>query len=69
MTNKPRNKSGIEQALLAYHDLKMLGLNLYTLIIGYKSYNMLSILNELTVQKTLQSFVTKNVFLVKHTVI
>jgi len=41
--------------------LKMLGLYLYTLIIGHKSCNMLSILNELTLQKELQTFVTNNV--------
>jgi len=47
--------------------LKMLGLYLYTLIIGHKSCNtcMLSILNKLTLQKKLPSFVTNNVFLDK----
>ena len=34
--------------------LKMLGLYLYTLIIGHKSCNMLSILNKLPLQKELQ---------------
>jgi len=43
----------------------MLGLYLYTLIIGHKSCNMLSILNKLTLQKKLQSFVTNEVFLDK----
>jgi len=42
--------------------LKMLGLYLYTLIIGHRSCNMLSILNKLILQKELQNFVTKNVF-------
>jgi len=41
----------------------MLGLNLYTLKIGHKSYNMLGILNKLTLQKKLQNYVTNNVFL------
>jgi len=36
------------------HHLKMLGLYLYTLIIGQKSCNMLSILNKLLLQKELQ---------------
>jgi len=36
----------------------MLGLYLYTYVIGHKSCNMLSILNKLTLQKTLQNFVT-----------
>jgi len=45
--------------------LKMLGLYLYTIIIGYKSCNMLSILNKLTLQKKLQTFITNNVFLTK----
>jgi len=44
--------------------LKMLGL-LYTLIIGHKSCNMLSILNKLTFQKELQNIVTNNVLLDK----
>jgi len=43
----------------------MLGLYLYTLIIGYKSCKMLSLLNKLTLQKELQNFVTNNVFLDK----
>jgi len=38
----------------------MLGLYLYTLIIGHKSCNMLSIINKLTLQKELQKFVTYN---------
>jgi len=45
--------------------LKMLGLYLYTLIIGHKSCNMLSILNKLKLQKVLQNFVACNVFLDK----
>jgi len=45
--------------------LKLLGLYLYTLIIGHKSSNMLSVLNKLTLQKEMQNFVTKNVFLDK----
>ena len=36
----------------------MLGLYLYTLIIGHKSCNMLSILNKLTLEKELQNLVT-----------
>jgi len=43
----------------------MLGLYLYTLIAGYKSCKLLSILNELTLQRKLQTFVTYNVFLYK----
>jgi len=45
--------------------LKMLGLYQYTLIIGYKSCNMLIILNKLTLQKELQNFMTNNVFVDK----
>jgi len=41
----------------------MLGLYLYTLIIGQKSCNMLGILNKLTFQKELQNCVTNNVIL------
>ena len=41
--------------------LKMLGLYLYTLIIGHKSCNILSIQNKLKMQKELQTFVTNNV--------
>jgi len=47
------------------HFLKMLGLYLDTLIIGHKCNNMVSRLNELTLQKELQNFLTKNVFLTK----
>jgi len=43
----------------------MLGLYLYTLTISHKSCNMLSILNKLTLQKELQTFVTNNVILDK----
>ena len=45
----------------------MLGLYLYTFIIGHKSCNELSILvlNELTVKKELQNVVINNVFLDK----
>jgi len=43
----------------------MLGLYLYTLIIGHKSCNMLSILNKLTLQKKLQKKLTNNVVLDK----
>jgi len=39
----------------------MLVLYLYTLIIGHKSCNMLSILNILTLQKELQNLVTTTV--------
>jgi len=41
----------------------MLGLYLYTLIIGHKFRNMLSILNKLTLNKELKNVVEKNVFL------
>ena len=41
----------------------MLGLYLYTLIIGLKSFNMLCILHTFTSQKKLHNFVTNNVFL------
>jgi len=40
----------------------MLGLYIYTLRIGHKSGNMLSILNKFTLQIELQFFVTNNVF-------
>jgi len=43
----------------------MLGLYLYTLRIGHKSGNMLSLINKLKLQKELQTFVTNNVFLTK----
>jgi len=39
--------------------LNMLGLHLYTLIIGHKSCNMLCILNKWTLLKKKQTFVTK----------
>ena len=38
--------------------LKMLGMYLYTLIIGFKYCNILSILNKLTLQKELHNVVT-----------
>jgi len=44
----------------------MLGLYLYTLRIGHKSGNMLSIQNKLTLQKELQYFVNNNVFLTEN---
>jgi len=44
----------------------MLGLYLYTLIIGHKSCNRLSILNKLILQKELQNVVKNNVFWTKH---
>ena len=44
----------------------MLGLYLYTLIIGHKSSNMLSILNKWTLQKKLQTFMTNNVKTQQH---
>jgi len=43
----------------------MLGLYLYTPIIGNKSCNTLSILNKLTLQKELETSVRNNVFLDK----
>jgi len=45
------------------HHLKMLGMYLHTLIIGHKSCKMLSILKQLTLQKTFQNCVTNHVFL------
>ena len=45
--------------------LKMLGLYLYIPIIGHKYCNMISILNKLTLQTTLDHSVTNNVFLDK----
>jgi len=46
-------------------NLKILGLYLYTHIIGYKSCNMFGILNKLTLQKELPNFVTKKCFWTK----
>jgi len=43
----------------------MLDLYFYTLVIGHKSCNMLSILNKLALNKKLQNFETNNVLLVK----
>jgi len=43
----------------------MIGLYYDTLIISHKFSNMLSILNELTLQKELHNFETNNVFLTK----
>jgi len=40
----------------------MLGLYLYTLIIGHKSCNMLGILNKLTLQKNFQNGIKNDVF-------
>jgi len=45
--------------------LKMLGLYLYSLIIGHKSCNVLSMLNKLSLQRELQNVVTNNVFMDK----
>jgi len=45
--------------------LKMLGLYLFTLIIGHKSCNMLGVLNKLALQTKLQKCVTNNVFWAK----
>jgi len=45
--------------------LKMLGLYLYTLIIGHKSCNMLSILHKSTLQREFQNLVTNNVLFYK----
>ena len=44
----------------------MLGLYLYTLILGHKSCNMLNLFIKLTLQKELQSFVTNNVLWTKN---
>jgi len=41
---------------LSIYHLKMLDLYLYTLIIGNKACNMLSILNKLTLQKELHNY-------------
>ena len=46
--------------------LKMLGLYLYSLIIGHKSCNVLSMLNKLSLQRELQNVVTKYVFMDKN---
>jgi len=43
-----------EMCIQLFLDLKMLGLYLYTLRIGHKSGDMLSILNKLTLPKELQ---------------
>ena len=48
-----------------FRRLKMLGLYLFTLTISHKPCNMLSILNNLTLQKGLQTFVTNKVFFYK----
>jgi len=40
----------------------MLGLHLYTFIIGHTSWNMGSKLNKLKLQNELQNFVTKGMF-------
>ena len=48
-----------------FYCLKMLGLYLYTLVMGHKSCNMLSILNKLTLIKELQNFVTNDAFWTK----
>jgi len=45
--------------------LKMLGLYLYTLIIGHKLSNMLCLLNKLPLQNELQNCVKSNVFWTK----
>jgi len=47
------------------HYLKILGLYIYTLIIGNKSCNRLIILNKLLLQIELQNVVTNNVFWTK----
>jgi len=41
----------------------MLGLYLYTFVIGHKSCNMFRILNKLPLQKELQNFVATNEFM------
>jgi len=51
--------------LLPFRTLNMLGMYFYTLIIGHKSCNMLSIKDKLTLQRELQNVVTNNVFLDK----
>jgi len=43
----------------------MLSLYLDIFIIGHNFYNMISILNELTIRKNLQNVVTNNVFWTK----
>jgi len=43
----------------------MLGLYLYTLIIGHTFCSVFSLLNKLRLQKKLQYFVTSNMFLTK----
>ena len=59
------NKSIVSKLGPKQPALKMLGRYLYTLIIGHKSCNMLSILNKLTLQKVLQNFVTNSVLIDK----
>jgi len=44
--------------------LKMLGLYLYTLIIGHMSFKMLCILNKLILKKNLHNFVTNRIYCV-----
>jgi len=48
-----------------YVILNKLGLYINTLKIGHKSCNILSILNKLSLQKKLQTYVTNNVFWTK----
>ena len=45
--------------------LKMLGLYLYSLIIGHKSWTVLSMLSKIPLQRELQNVVTNNVFWTK----
>ena len=42
----------------------MLGMYLYTLIIGHMSFKMLSILNKLILRKNLHNFVTNRIYCV-----
>jgi len=51
--------------VLLKHALKMLGLYHHTLKIGHTYCNMLSILNNLTLQRELQKCATNNVFWTK----
>jgi len=50
--------------MLSLKDVR--SVSLYTLIIGHKSRNMVSILNKRKLQKKLQNIVTNNVFWTKN---
>ena len=62
---KKSKEASNREGLLDQSSLKMLGLYLYTIIIGQKYCNMLSFLNKLIFQKYLQKFATNTVFWTK----